>query len=591
MSILIKKATLKNLLADGEFCAKWQALYDICSWATIFQSPFFVKTWYEVYQETFDLFFVYEQTDAGGNLIGLLPLALEKATGKLCVAGCFHAEYQTWLARSENGNAFIQKAFELLKKEFPRKKLQFLFLAPGTPLEWLSEKTGLSKHVVLRTHPRPLIAIGSGEKFEESLRKKGNKSRLRQLKKYGEVRLEKLENAEQLGAVFDEIEECAKLRLSALHNVLPAPPDPNRKLFHKALMNVPDLVHASLLKVGDKIASAQFALRNRDEMLLCMTSMSPFLSAQSPSKLHILMLGCEFAKDEIPVFDLSPGGGYKDRFATHYDNAYSLDIFFDRAELLRYHSKRKVLDFTKERLEKLNLSKNRLFRFADRVRHKLKRVNYLKLPQTVVKNIALRIYELRECRIYSFDAGRVKDLPRPQMMKRDSIADLLKFKPVEGWQFTVSQFHQVCLERFEAGNHSYTLADEDTLLHYGWMVERQATSYVYEVEQEFKLPPDSAILFDYYTHPKARGRGLYKNSLYQCLHDAAQVPGTKQIFIGVLANNKSSRKVIEEVGFIYQGSLFKETVFGRARKWQSWTKENSGPEHEFLMEESLSGIK
>jgi CelD/BcsL family acetyltransferase involved in cellulose biosynthesis/RimJ/RimL family protein N-acetyltransferase len=586
MPILItQKENSRELLTD-EFCLRWQALYDACGWATVFQSPVFIKTWHGIYQNVFDLVFVYEQTESG-NLTGLLPLALEKSTGRLCAAGDFHAEYQTWLARQENGNSFVQKAFDAIKREFPGKKLQFLFLAPGTPLDWLQKKNNLSERAVRQTHPRPLIEVGDGEKFEESLRKKGNKSRLRQLRRYGEVRLERLETAEQFGAVFDEIEDYTKLRLSALHNFLPAA-DPNRKLLHQALMNLPgDLVHASILKVGDKIASAKFALRNRNEMLLCLTSMSPFLSAQSPSKLHILMLGREFARAGIPIFDLSPGGDYKDRFATHHDNAYSLNVFYDKNELRYYRSKRKAANFTKYNLEKLHVTKNNLFAFANKVRHKLKRANYLKLPQTVVKALGRKIYERRECRIYSFDVGRIKNLPEPKIMKRDSVADLLKFKPVESWQFTASQFHQVCLERFEDGNHSYTLAEGDTLLHYGWMVERQAVSYVFEVEQEFELLPNSAILYDYYTHPKARGKGLYKKALYQCLHDAAQVPDTEQVFIGVLADNKASRQIIEKVGFVYQGSLFKETKLGKVRKWQSWMKNNPQKSLEFSLEGSF----
>jgi len=115
------------------------------------------------------------------------------------------------------------------------------------------------------------------------------------------------------------------------------------------------------------------------------------------------------------------------------------------------------------------------------------------------------------------------------------------------------------------------------LVHYGWLIERQRKSYISEVGHEIYLPPDSAVLTDYYTHPAARGQGLYRQSLKQMLHDAALIPGTKHIFIAVLANNRPSRHVIEKVGFTYQFSLFTKKVGGRARRWDNAPTEFTHP--------------
>ncbi len=584
--LLAQKTKAEELSDDCDFLQKWTALYEHCAWGTVFQTPLFIKTWYEIYKEAFDLLFIYELNESNA-LTGFFPLAIEKATGKICAAGCYHAEYQTWLATEENGGFFVEKAFDALRREFPDKKLELLFLSPTTPLGWIEKKNGWGGQTVLLTHLHPSIEIGNGEKSEESLRKKGNKTRFRQLKKLGEVRLEKLETPEELEKVFDEIEDYAKIRLSALHNIPPVH-DPYRKPFHLALMNFPNLLHASLLKVGEQIASAKISLRNRNEMLLSITSMSPFLARQSPSKLHILLLGKEFAAEKIPVFDLSPGGGYKERFATHCEKVHSLTVFFSKANFLRYKSKQKVVGLTKESLERFNITKTKAFTFADKVRHKLRRVKYRTIPRTILKNTRRKLYEHRECRIYSFDARKAASLENPNLMRRDSVSDLLQYAPNEGWQPTVSQFHQSCLERFGNAVHSYTRVEDNTLVHSGWLIERQEISRVFEVEQEFQLPANSAVLFDYYTHPQARGRGLYYQSLLQGLHDAAQIPETKQVFIGVLADNAPSRHVIEKVGFIYRGSLFKETKFGKVRKWQVWNDGFQEMTHEMSLKESFS---
>jgi RimJ/RimL family protein N-acetyltransferase len=419
----------------------------------------------------------------------------------------------------------------------------------------------------LREMPRPLVEIGDGSKSAESLRKKGNKSRIRQLKKYGDLDFVAIENAEKFSEIFDEIENYSKLRLSALHNVTPTF-DPKRKPFHVDLMAKTDLVYPTILKVGNQIASAQVCLKNCNEMLLCITAMSPKFAHQSPSKIHLLMLEQEFSKRNVPIFDLSPGEGYKNRFATHFDNAHALTVYFDRKDFVKYETRRSVSGFVREQLELRNVRKTKAFSIADRIRHKLKRVKFYTIPRTIVKNVGRKIYEKAECRFYYFDVNDIKNVPNYDFVRRNSIEDLLKYEPAEGWQFTASQFHQEVLKRFEDGAISYSFAENDKLLHYGWLLENQEVSCVPEVGNgKFHFPPNSAVLFDFYTHPTARGRKYYQQSLSQMLHVASQVPNVKQVFIGVLANNKPSRYVIEKVGFKYHSSLFMQTKFGRTKTW------------------------
>ena len=288
----------------------------------------------------------------------------------------------------------------------------------------------------------------------------------------------------------------------------------------------------------------------------------------------MLMLGEDLASTDYENFDLSPGSGYKERFATRIEKCDSLTIFFSKSDFARYKTRRKLVKTGQKGLEKFNVTKTRAFKFADKLRHKLQRVKLQTIPRTILKNIARKIYESKECRMYSFDVSKVDSLENPNFMEVDSISDLLDYAPAEGWQDTRSQFHKKVLHNFENGIHSYTHSENGKLLHYGWMVERQETSRVTEVDQEFTLPPNTTVLFDYYTHPEARGKGLYQKSLIQGLHDAAKIPETKQVFIGVLANNLASRYSIEKLGFKYEGSLFKKTIFGRIRKWQKWDRES-----------------
>lgn len=88
-----------------------------------------------------------------------------------------------------------------------------------------------------------------------------------------------------------------------------------------------------------------------------------------------------------------------------------------------------------------------------------------------------------------------------------------------------------------------------------------------EVGQILQLPPDSAVLYGFYTRQSARGRGYYHASLRQMVGDAARIPGTKHIWISVLADNGPSRHTIEKVGFTYRFSFFERRTLGRLRRW------------------------
>ena len=585
MSIhLARKDKAHQLFNDPQFRREWVDLYKKCPWGTVFQDLDYLSVWYKNYKNKAELIFVYE-TDESGNLKGLFPFSQCLESDKITVAGDYHAEYQTWLATPENGDAFAEKALDRLSKEFPNARLQMTFLAPNSPMNWLEGKW--SERTRVQKVPRPLVNLQGENSSEKSLKKKGNKSRIRQLKKRGELSYTKLSKADDFAEVFDELEDNSRLRLSAIHNVR-CPVDENRKSFHEDLMRETDFVYPTLLKVGEDVASAQVCFRNKDEMLLCLTSMSPFYAKQSPSKIHILMLGQELAKTDYKNFDLSPGNGYKARFANETLDSYTLTIFFKKSDHLIHKARRNLISFARKNLEKANIQKNSLFKLADRFLHKVKRVKLYTIPKTAIKSLGRKLYERKECRMYSFDVRKLRVMDNPKLMNVDSISDLLKFRPVEGWQETTNQFHQKVLGNFETGVHSYSLSDENDLLHYGWLIERQEISQVYEIGQEFKLPKNAGVLFDYYTHPKARGRDLYQKSILQGLHDAAKIESTERVFIGVMADNAASRHVIEKLGFNYEGSLFEETKFGRIRRWQNWHEESQINRYEAVAEEAFA---
>lgn len=553
---------------------KWRNLYSRCPWGTVCQSEEFVLPWYDAYQSQY-IPTIISSTGSNGELVGLLTMAVSTETGELSVAGSGQAEYQAWLADPHDENSFIKAALQKLSEHFPKSTLRFLFVPPLTPLEW-ARSGRWAQRCELRHFPRPLMSTKEAAVFEKALGKKRYKSRLNRLARTGEVRLERITRPQELDSIFDQVVSYGSFRHAAIHDLAPRR-EPLKKPFYLAMMAAPRLLHATVLRVGDQIASSHIGVYNKDQVLLGMLAHSPFFARYSPSKLHVFMLGEELAKEGIAALDLTPGGEYKDNFATHYDDTHVLTVFFDPTQQFKYKVKRKLIAGAKYGLQVMKVTPQQAKDAAAQINHKWRHTKVSTLPPKVLKVARRRLGTTMEMRIYSYDVELARHLKVPQLMNRDCLPDLMAYQPAEAWQLRFSAFLKRVLTGLEHGNHVYTRVEDGRLVHYGWLIERQQKSHLSEVGHDFYLPPESAVLADFYTHPAARGKGLYQHSLRQMVHDASLIVGTKHIFIGVLADNFPSRHVIEKVGFNYRFSFFARTIGGNTKRWTTAPAEFTAP--------------
>src|SRR5262249_18731528 len=128
------------------------------------------------------------------------------------------------------------------------------------------------------------------------------------------------------------------------------------------------------------------------------------------------------------------------------------------------------------------------------------------------------------------------------------------------------------LARLEGGTHVFTISSPTRLVHYGWLVEAAREVTFTEVGQTFTLPEPCPVLYDFWTDPQARGLGHYRNSVCHVLRELAKAGTTTTVLMCVLADNTPSRRVIEEVGFKYLGSLWHRRRFGRDTRWRTLTE-------------------
>ncbi|MFN0085072.1 MAG: GNAT family N-acetyltransferase [Blastocatellia bacterium] len=556
------------LLGDAEFRRRWKDLYETCPWGSVYQSEEFVLTWYSSYKSQY-LPVILTGATTGGDLAGLFTLAVHTESGKLVFAGGTQAEYQAWLADARHGDEFIESALDRLSAAFPGGALTLLFMLPSVPIAWAQSGGRWGDRCHVRSIPRGLLEVGNGESFKDTLRKK-KQSKINRLKRLGNLHLDRILDPEEVGAVLQELTCYQTLRLRAIYNLPDVQPDPLQRQFYTQLARHPRMIHATALRVDNEIASAQIHIYNREQVLLGLITHSPFFARYSPGELHILMTAVELAKEEIPVFDLTPGGQYKDRYATHHDEVRIITIFFKRAHCLRYKIQRSLAEGAKEAALRFRITpeqtRDAISSLKDK-RRKWSRMTPAALLLHSLKSLMGAIWRREEVRTYAIDIASLPDLPGARPLVKDRVPDLLLYEPREPWQPTVNTFMKRALENLEAGQHVYTRAEDGRLIQYGWLSEPQSRKPPAGADGTVLPAPDAVVLGDLYS--ESNGPSLPLASLSQMLRDAAKVSGAAQVQIQVSARNRSLREAVEHLGFLHQYSGFARSAFGRTTSWSN----------------------
>ena len=550
-----------KLTRTVDFREQLQKLNTRCPWSTVFQSLPFLDAWFCHYNASYEPLIV-TGFDEQRNLVGLVPLAVEKESGRLVFAGIQYAEYQVWLALPELRVDFIEAALESLQKAFPRGRLQFYFIRPDAPLESFRPGGRWSGSCEIRTFPRPLMALGDGSKLRESLRKKSNKSRLNRLEKLGTLQFQRVERFEELEAEFDEIITFSDFRKGAVYGKIPSRNDPCKKPFHVSLLKIPRFFHTSVLRLNGKIISAHIGAIDRDQVLLGIITHSPFLAEHSPGKLHLLLLGIHLAEEGFREFDLTPGGTYKDRFATHHDDAFVLTIFFNRADCLLFKAKKQIFGIAKKALQRSSLQPEQARRILGRVRRNA-------VPSRILVGIRSALFETREMKLYKAETGNFPNLENPGMMRRDDLNDLMAFQAADTRHPSIHEFLSGALMRLEAGHHVYTCVVDHVLVCSGWLAGHLKTLEFDEVGQRWQVPEGGVALYGFQAHSDYRKKDFQYDALVQMLQDASAMESAAQAYVSVLADDQITSQLVESLGFRHEASFFQRRTLHRVVRWST----------------------
>ncbi|AKD04395.1 GNAT family N-acetyltransferase [Pontibacter korlensis] len=455
-----------DLLYDKEFQDAWDKLYENCAWATVFQKRTFVTSWYQIYSKIYLPLIIYRV--GGGRLTGILTLT-KSTRGLITGAGAAQAEYQVWLTSSDDGGGFIKQALSLIRKRYPKDRVQLKYIPGKAYVAWAKTDSYWSKRCFLRAFRQPLI-LADEEKLLAELRKKNRREKINRLKRLGELEFKRIKDCSEFTSIFDELALQFDFRKEAMFNRSFFRDDSYRKDFLVSLFKN-NLLHVTVLKVnGEVIASNVGAVGKGSVHLQGINSHAPSYARYSPGILHFLMLGRLLSEEGILVFDLTPGAdAYKDALATDYAEAYQIDVV-SRAEKLEMISALTLVGKAKATALRLGVKPEKIKGLKyDYLLFKERLEGFKKLGLGTVLSNGYRLFKggLKE-QVYLLDETMcANSAGSAEVIKCCSLNDLLAYAPASQ-DTTRWDFLKEAMRKLENGEQSYTWCREGRLIACAW---------------------------------------------------------------------------------------------------------------------------
>jgi CelD/BcsL family acetyltransferase involved in cellulose biosynthesis len=498
--------------------------------------------------------------DSAGRLEGLLPLAVHGASGRVVVAGDQQAEYQSWVSTPEMGGAFAWEAVKAVQREFPGAVLRFKYLPPGTPVGWLADSSA-RRLCLSQLHVRPLLRLGDGKEISESLAKKSNKNRLKQLGKRGKVELHRLTDPAEREAAFDAIAPLHDVRHLAMRGSAPFHDDAVMKAFGRALLKVPGLLHVTVLKAGDALVAAHFGVCSGAELQFGLVAYNPWLATYSPGKFLIYYLGQRLMEESCRQLDLTAGGDpYKERFANAWDQVHTLSIFPTALRRWSGSVQASLKRAARKVLSLLNLTPNQ-------VRALLDDMKALRRAATIgglMRAVREWLGSSRELRLYACTVVRASEAAPEGPIRRDALGDLLTYRPDKAGA-SRRKFMSAALSRIQVGQHVYTCVQEGSLQQVAWLIEQPGEGPERRIFEGYPFPPNAAVVhFEHFG--KGAGLALETACLRAVLEDAARGMAIRNVFVAMTAGDEQREQAVQKEGFTLRASLIEKTRLGRKRR-------------------------
>ncbi|MDW3094931.1 MAG: GNAT family N-acetyltransferase [Gammaproteobacteria bacterium] len=347
---------------DGVFLEKWKTLADNTAHKTVFQEPDFVSLWFHHYQQYFEPVLVIGLSESE-ELIGLIPLAIDKKDAILTQAGAQLAEYSGWLCSKMHNDEFLSKAFQSIKVNISFSLWKWTYIAPGADTTWLQSYhlKNIGIYARFETIDSPVLDLHNKEKLKKVLKNKSVKSKINRLKRKGELKIERITEQSRALELMDQVTNLVNFRHESAHHDAAFEEDHLQRSFYEARSHNLKDNHFSVLWLGNKLLAFHFGYIDNDSIYISLTAFDPTESKHSPGVIFLIYLANLLIEEGIRYIDLTPGGDeYKERFSNAHNKLYLPTINTNKLQHSKQILKNNCKSLAITALEYCNIDKDKL---------------------------------------------------------------------------------------------------------------------------------------------------------------------------------------------------------------------------------------
>jgi CelD/BcsL family acetyltransferase involved in cellulose biosynthesis len=574
---LIRGWNAVRAFVTSEREAEWRRLAEEAKHVAVYQAPAFVLSWYETYASCYEPLLLLGLTPAG-DILGVMPLARARGGAeRLVFAGAEHCEYAGWLAAPALEEDFPARAVaHLHEADLFGRPWRWGWLAPGLSTAWLDHRALRARSIapLAEVGRTPLLALqGPARPRFFDAGGKNHRRKANRLRRLGPLRLERL-GAESLSdGLLRRLTTAYDIRTLARYGSAPFSDDPLKAPFHRRLVGrEPDTALLYVLWAGEEAVAFAFLLGDRRRAMYCLGAFDHRWLDASPGKLIGDLVADDLAGRGFEHLDHTPGGDpYKEEAATTHEALTRLVLFPGRtgagACTIRcaLQARARALALT------VGLRPERLREAATRYLSLARGRSAMDLARAAGR-AALRWVRSRQVvAVFRLDRAVWEGTPGDGTsgavaFSMDRPEDLLLYTGSNRW-CPRQALMATALERLREGEHCYTVVEDGVLLHYGWINPSARELHVTEVDRRIPLPEGSALVYDGYTEPGARGRGLHTRSLQYRVAECFRL-GARSVTTSALESNPVSVRNIQRVFGRPVGRVVQVRRLGRVRSWE-----------------------
>lgn len=524
----------------------WNRLLRECPWATVYQTLTWVRTWYRGYGADFRPVLALDWEE-GHELRGALALWYRSGDRLLTHAGDTTAQVQAWISRP--GSSFLGRALRALADRYAGADLELT----GVPTRADAGPPAPGRGIRVTRRAGPEYRVHDASRWAGGTVRGAARSGIYGLGDTGPLFLKVLRTRADVRSALTAATWFHDLRAGAETGHTPFRDDPRLQRCYLALADE-DCVLGTALRRHQQVLAVQIGFRSRDRLHLGLVETAPAFARTGISALHVGALLDVLHSEGPSLLEVGPevprtGSEGESRVRAVYSAQLGgWNRLPPRISAAPHRAAPRAVCPLVDRFAGVPVSAL--------VRKVLRRISRWWSARLEIQVFWLPLTS-RQARAETGDL--------PDLLRRDHIPDLLTYRSGGPLGLSRQEFLRLSLQRLEAGSHVYTYVEQGKLFHVAWLNENQPSS-LFDGYQRVKLPAGSAVLFDAFTDPAGRRRGLHGAAIRRRLTDARSA-GAAYAFCGVAADNVRSRRNCERVGFTRHSSWLTVTRFGRVSRW------------------------